>query len=152
VILASLLLAVKLTPVTYDQWTHELQSMHGRIVVVDYWATWCAPCVARFPHMVAMAKRAPDNVTYVTMSLDDRDEPGAAARVLQFLKKNDASMPNFLMNEVNPDAFEKLNLNGVPAVVIYDASGKQRYRLTGDDPNHQFTDADVERAVKALAR
>ena len=144
--------SVRLVPVTFEQWQQELQAMRGRIVVVDYWATWCAPCVARFPNMVAMARRAPKNVTFVTMSLDDRDEPGALARVEHFLKKHDARMPNFLMNEVNPDAFDKLDLNGVPAVVIYDASGKQRYRLTGDDPNHQFTDADVDRAVKQLTR
>jgi len=147
----ALLLAAQLTSVTFDQWQKELASMRGRVVVVDYWATWCAPCVSRFPHMLAMAKKwDAKRVRLVTMSLDDRDEKGSFARVRDFLTKHDASVPNFMMNETIPDAFDKLNLNGVPAVVIFDAAGKVRYKLTGDDPNHQFTDADVDAAVKAI--
>lgn len=142
---------VQLVEVTYDQWTKELASMRGRIVVVDAWATWCAPCVERFPHMIEMAKRwGPKGVTFVSLSLDDRDEPGSFEHVLKFLSDHDARIPNYMMNEVIPDAFDKLNLNSVPAVLVYDPTGKQRYRLTGDDPNHQFTDADVEKAVETL--
>jgi len=144
---------VQLVSVTYAQWTDELATMRGRIVVVDHWATWCAPCVARFPHMMAMSKRwDPKKVAFVTMSLDDRDEPGSFAHVHEFLVKQNARMPNFMLNEIIPDAFEKLSLNGVPAVTIYDATGKQRYRFTGDNPNHQFTDADVEAAIRTLNR
>jgi thiol:disulfide interchange protein len=61
-------------------------------------------------------------------------------------------MSNYLMDEVIPDAFEKLDLLGVPAVYIYDSSGERRYKLTGDDPNNQFTEEDVEQAVEALVR
>jgi thiol-disulfide isomerase/thioredoxin len=143
--------SVRLVSVTYDEWQRELARLRGRIVVVDHWATWCAPCVERFPHMIAMSKRwDPKRVTFVSLSLDDRDEPGSFAHVLEFLEHNHARIPNYLMNEVNPDAFEKLNLNSVPAVVIYDAKGKMRYRLTGDNPDRQYTDADVEKAVKEL--
>ena len=100
-----------------------------------------------------MAKRwDPNRVSLVTLSLDDRDERGAYAHVLQFLQTQNARVPNYMMNESIPDAFDKLDLNGVPAVIIYDAAGKARFRLTGDDPNHQFTDADVEAAVRKLLR
>lgn len=143
--------SVQLRSVTYDQWLNELASMRGHIVVVDLWATWCAPCVARFPRMIEMANRwRSKGVTFVSLSLDDRNEPGSFAHVLEFLTDHDARIPNYMMNEVLPDAFDKLNLNAVPAVLIYDAGGKQRYRLTGDNPNHQFTDTDVEAAVKTL--
>jgi len=126
--------------------------MRGRIVVVDLWATWCVPCVARFPKMIAMSKRwRPKGVTFVSLSLDDRAEPGSYDHVLKFLKEHDARIPNFMMNEVLPDAFDKLNLNSVPAVIIYDAGGRERARLTGDDPNHQFTERDVEAALDRLA-
>ena len=145
------LLAVSLHLVTYDQWQKELASMRGHVVVVDLWATWCAPCVARFPKMMAMAKRwEPKGVRFVSLSLDDKNERGSFDHVLEFLRGRDAHIPNYMMNEVLPDAFDKLNINAVPAVFIYDATGKQRYRLTGDNPNHQFTDADVEAALKAL--
>lgn len=145
-------LNVQLRSVTFDQWQRELASMRGKIVVVDLWATWCVPCVARFPKMLEMARRwQPKGVTFVSLSLDDKNEPGSYDHVLKFLKDHDARIPNYMMNEVLPDAFDKLNLNSVPAVIIYDAAGKERIRLTGDNPNHQFTDKDVEAAVKRLA-
>jgi len=47
-----------------------------------------------------------------------------------------------------PTAFEKLGLLGIPAVYVYDRGGKLVERLTADDPNAQFTDEDVERAIR----
>ena len=101
--------------------------------------------------MVAMStKWAPAGVTFVTLSLDDRDDPETAEKVKGFLAKQDARMPNYLMDEIIPDAFDKLGLLGIPAVFVYDESGKLTHRLTGDDPNEQFTEADVEEAVREL--
>ena len=141
----------QLVAVTHDEWQRELEAMRGRVVVVDNWATWCAPCIERFPAMVAMStKWAPAGVTFVTLSLDDRDDPETAEKVKGFLAKQDARMPNYLMDEIIPDAFDKLGLLGIPAVFVYDESGKLTHRLTGDDPNEQFTEADVEEAVREL--
>ncbi len=141
----------KLVSVTHDQWLRELEAFRGRVVVVDNWATWCAPCIERFPAMLEMARRwSPSGVTFVTLSLDDRDDPESVEKVREFLARQDARIPNYLMNEIIPDAFEDLGLLGIPAVFIYDASGKLTHRLTGDDPNHQYTEADVEEAIRSL--
>jgi thiol-disulfide isomerase/thioredoxin len=141
----------RLVPVTYPQWVSELHSLHGRIVVVDCWATWCVPCVERFPRMMAMARKwSRSGITFVTLSLDDRDDAASLENVREFLQRQDARLPNYLMDEITPDAFEKLGLLSVPAVLIYDRSGKMVNRLTGDDPNHQFTEAEVERAIARM--
>ena len=141
----------QLVTVSHQEWQRELEAFRGRIVVVDNWATWCAPCIERFPAMVAMGRKwAPSGVTFVTLSLDDRDDAATAEKVTGFLAKQDARMPNYLMDEIIPDAFDKLGLLGIPAVFIYDAEGTLTHRLTGDDPNRQFTEADVEAAVREL--
>ena len=67
-----------------------------------------------------------------------------------FLVDVDARFPNYHMRENLMVAFEQLDLLGIPAVFVYDGSGAERYRLTGDDPNNQFTEADVEHAVETL--
>jgi thiol-disulfide isomerase/thioredoxin len=142
---------VQLVSVTHDQWLRELQALHGRIVVVDNWATWCIPCVERFPRMMEIARRwSPSGAVFVTLSLDDRDDPQSLRKVQKFLEKHDARIPNYLMNEITPDAFDKLGLLGIPAVFIYDRSGRLTQRLTGDNPNNQYTEADVEAALRTL--
>ncbi|MDA2929489.1 TlpA family protein disulfide reductase, partial [Acidobacteria bacterium AH-259-O06] len=134
-------------PVTHAEWHQELETFKGDIVVVDMWATWCIPCVERFPRMVEMyEKYHPEGVTFVSMCLDDRDDVQAVEGARQFLVEQNATFPNYLMDENIVDAFEKLDLLGIPAVFIYDRRGELRYRLTGDDPNNQFSDRDVEEA------
>jgi len=141
-------------PVTFEAWKGELESMKGSIVVIDLWATWCAPCIERFPKMVEMNDAyAGRGVRFVALSLDDRDDRNTMPKVTRFLTSSDASrMTNYLMDEIIPDAFEKLDLLGIPAVHVYDGAGELRYELTGDDPNNQFTDEDVERAIEELLR
>jgi thiol-disulfide isomerase/thioredoxin len=142
---------VQLVRVTHDQWRRELDALEGNVLVVDLWATWCAPCIERFPAMLELAREwGPRGVTFVSLSLDDRDDPDSVAQVREFLREKDARIPNYLMDEIIPDAFEKLGLLGIPAVYVYDADGTRTHRLTGDDPNRQFTEADVEAAVRSL--
>ena len=142
---------IALVPLTYDEWNSKLASLKPDIVMVDFWATWCAPCLKRFPHLVQLhEKYSNSGVRVVSMCLDDRDDPDSVEAARDFLVTQEAKFDNFLMNENMLDAFEKLDLLGIPAVFIYDRTGKMRYRLTGDDPNHQFSDKDVETSIAEL--
>lgn len=142
---------VSLKPVTFEQWKQELASLNGQIVVVDIWATWCAPCIERFPHMVQLYGRFKDRgVTFVSLSVDDRDDKKAVEDARQFLIQQNATFPNYLLDENILQAFEKLDILGIPAVFIYDKTGRRRYNLNGNDPNRQFTQKDVDDAVATL--
>ncbi len=142
---------VTIVAVNFDQWQQKLSSYKGEIVVVDLWATWCRPCVESFPHMMKMYKKySPRGVRFVSMNLDDRSDAQAVGQALDFLVKQNAAFDNYRMDERTPDAFEKLDLQDIPAVLIYDRAGKLRRRLTVEDPNVPFTDADVEKAILEL--
>lgn len=137
--------------VSFEAWQEELHSLQGQVVVVDMWATWCLPCIERFPHMVELATEFADQgVEFVSLCLDDRDDADAIELAREFLTEQKATFPNYLMDEVVTHAFEKLDLLGIPAVFIYGPDGVLRYRLTGDDPNNQYTDADVADAIEEL--
>jgi hypothetical protein len=68
----------------------------------------------------------------------------------RFLLQQHAIFRNYLMDENILDAFDKLGVQGIPAVFIYDRVGRQRYFLNADDPNHQFSTKDVDNAVAVL--
>jgi len=143
--------AVTLQPLHFDQWNRELASLRGNVLVVDVWATWCVPCLQRFPHIVELERRYRDRgVTVVSMSVDDRDDKKAAQMARQFLVKQNARFRNYMMDEPILDAFQKLGVQGIPAVFIYDRTGRQRYFLNADDPNRQFTAKDVDDAIATL--
>ncbi|HKI85968.1 MAG TPA: TlpA disulfide reductase family protein [Thermoanaerobaculia bacterium] len=140
-----------LIPVSFDAWIRLLASLHGDVVVVDLWATWCAPCVERFPRMVDLARRYTGRgVRFVSLSLDDRSDAEALAWARHFLSAQTTPFPSYLLDEPLGSGFDRLELQGIPAVFLYDRAGALRFRLTSDDPRDQVTEKRVEGAIRRL--
>jgi thiol-disulfide isomerase/thioredoxin len=60
---------VTLDILTWDE-VAELPGQHpGKVVVMDLWATYCPPCVAEFPHLVALQREYPEQVRCISVSL-----------------------------------------------------------------------------------
>ena len=140
-----------MTVVTYTEWEKIRLDYLPSIVVVDMWATWCSSCIERFPEMVKLHHKYKDNsIEFVSLNLDDREDSVSLKFANKFLKNVNANFDHYHMNENLLYAFEQIDLIGIPAVLIYDAEGNEKYRLTGDNPNKQFTEADVESAIISL--
>lgn len=141
----------RLEPVNHAEWRQVLASHRGDLIVVDFWATWCLPCLERFPAMVELAERyGGEGVTFIAFSLDDRDDAGALRQAESFVREQGGPIEHYVTREVIPDAFEQLDLLGLPAVKIYARDGTLARTLDADDPNDQFTDEDVEAAIREL--
>ena len=137
--------------VTFTQWQKVITAYKGNILVVDMWATWCSSCLTRFPHMVKMSKDYDGKgVTFISLLLEDPEEPEAIENAKRFLIKQKADFDHYFMNENIMVSFEKLDLLGIPTVFIYSQDGNLVYRLTGDNPNKQFTEKDIESAINQL--
>ncbi len=144
-------LSTILVALSFEQWESTRKTYVPDIVVVDLWATWCTPCLERFPHMVEMHNTYKDRgVQFVSLSLDDREDQSSIEFARTFLKKQNATFPNFLLDENIIDGFELIDIMTVPAVNIYDRSGKLVRELNNNNPNNQFSDEDIERAVNEL--
>lgn len=143
---------VELTKVTHKEMLERIAANKGaKYTLVDAWATWCAPCKENFPHVVEMhEKYGKQGLAVCSLSLDDPTDAKATGEALAFLKQQKAVFTNFLMNEEADAAFEKLNINVVPAVFIFGPDGKEVKRFTLDDSDNQFTYEQVEAEVKAL--
>lgn len=142
---------VLLEPITFAEWRNRLARYAPDVVVVDMWATWCAPCIERFPKMISLHERYHNQgVRFVSMLLEDSGDANAIRVAKRFLVESNATFENFYMDENLLDAFENFGLIGIPAVIIYDRKNQECYRLTGDNPNRQFDETDVETAIVAL--
>ena len=125
----------------------------GKVVLVDFWATWCGPCVEQLPHTLELGHNLADRgLAVVTVSCD---EPSETARVAEFLRSKEAGVATNLISQFGAsqetmEAFEIAN-GAVPYYQLYDRSGKLRETF-GIDPRavKPFTSADIEAAVEKL--
>lgn len=131
-------------------WDAILAEHLGKIVVVDTWATWCAPCVEEFPKLVALHEDYSDQeVACVSVSADGAGAHDAAAK---FLEGQQATFTNYrLADSAEQEAWwEKWDLKSIPAVLVFDREGKLARKFDMDDPDNQFTYDEVEALVAEL--
>lgn len=143
---------VKLEKVKFDEFRNKIvANKKAKFTVVDAWATWCGPCKENFPHLVDMHRKyAGKGLACVSLSFDDPTKAKQVAEAEKFLKDKKAQFRNILLDEEEGVGFEKLQINSIPAVFIFDSNGKEVKRFTLDDPDNQFTYAEVEKVVEAL--
>ena len=117
-------------PITFtsaDGKEHRLEDFAGRGMVVNFWATWCAPCVEEMPSLAALSKTlAPDDIAVLPLSSDR----GGAAVVAAFYRKNEISLLPVLLDPKGAAA-RAWRARGVPTTVIVDRQGREQARLEG---------------------
>jgi thiol-disulfide isomerase/thioredoxin len=104
--------------------THRLADYKGRWVVVNFWATWCVPCLAEIPEIAAFAKARPD-VVVLGVAMDAED----VAKVKRFATKTGHAYPLVLADaKVEKQLGEP---RALPVTRIYDPQGKVVYDRVG---------------------
>jgi len=143
--------AEPMRPVSLADWGEVLEQQQPAVVVADLWASWCVSCIERFPKMVALTERyQARGVRFITLNFDDPQDVSGIDWANEFLAGLGGSFAHYHMAENLVRSFEALNLMALPVVLIFDGAGQERYRLSNDDPNHQFTEADIEQALDTL--
>ncbi len=127
-----------------DGTTHSLQEFKGRGMVVNMWATWCAPCVAEMPSLEALSKAlAPQDIAVLPVS---SDRGGADAVETWYQRHRITALPVLL--DPKGALARAFNARGIPTTVIINASGKVVARLEGAA---DWASPDAQAIIRRLA-
>jgi thiol-disulfide isomerase/thioredoxin len=113
------------TPIVTELATSEKPELAGKILVVDFWASWCAPCKASFPALGKVARDyAARGVVLLGVSVDE--SPGAYAA---FVKK--FSPPFRTLHDARQNLARAVQVPAMPTTYVVDRQGKVRAIHTG---------------------
>ena len=114
----------------------------GKVVVLDFWATWCPPCRAEIPGYVLLQKKyEADGLVFVGISLDTE----GPAVVKKFMKDYGINYPIVMADDEILGAFAPIQ--GYPTTFIIDREGRVRNKKLGREPTAEF-----EREILAILR
>lgn len=104
-----------------------LAAYQGEVIVLNLWATWCAPCVEEMPTLGAVQRRFGDRLRVVTVSVDAEGQRARAQE--QLAELSGGSLP-FLLDITRGILFD-VQAPGMPVTIIYDREGREVARLAG---------------------
>ena len=129
-----------LSVTTLDGAPFDLAAQRGKWVIVNFWATWCSPCIEEMPALSAFVESRED-VRAIGLAWEDTDK----AEVLEFAKKHPVAYPL-----AQPDVYQPLadfeTPRGLPTTYLIDPDGVVAKRFTGP-----VTVKDLEQAIIAAS-
>lgn len=126
--------------------TKKLHDYRGRVVILNFWASWCVPCAVEYPQMTRLAAAMPDALTIVAVSVDD--DPAALDR---FLAKYPAPPANFVIardpqRKIAQGQYQTVQY---PESYLIDSGMILRDKVIGTPP-YAWDDVQMQARVNAL--
>lgn len=109
----------------------KLKDLRGKVVIVDYWGTWCGPCKMEIPHFVALKKEFGARLEVVGMTWEHgKSDPKTVKMVKAFAKVLKINYPLIMLSK-QADLAKVPNLRAFPTTLFIDKQGRVRAREVG---------------------
>lgn len=132
--------SIEVEIITVEELKELIKNRNGKPLLINAWATWCAPCREEFPDLVKIANEYYGQIDVVGISVDFPEE--IDSKIIPFLKKQNADFKNYVIKVIEPEDFINL-LNeswsgAIPATFIYNVKGNQVRYLIGQQSFEEF--------------
>lgn len=111
-----------------DGATHRLSEARGKVVVLDFWATWCGPCLVQHPLLDALRQEFANNHNVMFVAVNEDED---VSKVAPFVAEHKWAPTTWLDAGLGPF----LGVDSLPTTLILDASGAVVYRAEGFTPD-----------------
>ncbi len=116
------------------------ESLQGKVVLLDFWATWCTPCLKSMPELQALHRKYADRgFAVVGISIDE----GGAAKVRKFVAAKKLAYP-IALDAGKAPAWEAFRVKAVPAAYLLDREGRIVAQWTGAPANAAQLEAKLQ--------
>lgn len=134
---------------TVDDLKEIQTSVIGKVVLYNFWATWCKPCVQEFPELVKLYNNYKEkNFVIVFVSMDMPED--MKEKVKPFLNKNGVDFVTYYNDFKNPDEiidfYDKKWEGAIPSTYIYDKDGKLATKFLGNR-DYDFFEKEISKLL-----
>jgi len=117
------------------QWKEYGDLKGSTLTVIDFWATWCQPCIRSIPLLNQMAEEYADQgVRFIGVTIDG---PRNQSKISPFIHSMGVTYP--ILRDLNSELMSDLGVTAVPTLLIYGADGEQLYLHEGFRPGDEET-------------
>lgn len=117
----------------------KLADFKGKVVLIDFWATWCGPCIKAMPHVQTLYEIYKDK-DVVVLGINSWER--AKDKVEPFLKEHKITYRILL--DLNNEVIKKYGVKGIPSIFIIDKKGTVRFVYTGMQGKEQIIQQNIE--------
>jgi peroxiredoxin len=124
-----------------------LESLKGKVVVVDFWATWCGPCISSFPGMQKVVAKYEKDESVKLLFIDTwQSETDKVATVKNFMNGKPYTF-HVLMDEKD-EVVKSFGVSGIPTKFVIDKNGNIRFKSVGFDGSTEKTATEMAMMIE----
>ncbi len=130
-----------------DGSVHKIKDLKGKVIILDFWATYCPPCIEMIPHLMELKAKYPDDLVVIGLHVGgDEDRP----KIADFLKQHNVNYP-IAYPEDGLTAYVFGSQSAIPQTAVFDREGRLVKKIAGFNNAIRIElDEAVEKTVKGI--